>query len=360
MWKNSSGTILIVTLWMLVILTVFAIALGQRVSLEAKLVEYQRDKLRAMELAKAAIERAIYEKLNYEKLDEAVDGVDALNEPWANNETAFKDIELGDQAFGGRFTVSYSIGGQRLYGLQDEQGKININKVDEAVLLKLLENREVENAERLAHSIAVWCKTTDDDSEDDNYADLPYSCKKEKCRSISELLLVRYGELEDEGMTPGILYGEDKDEDGQLSEDEQGLARYLTVYSSNEEGRVNINTAPEEVLQALIDNPDLVEAILDYRKGADGEISQIEDNNWFKVDENGNFSASDFFFFESLGGSGGALETLKNTGKFSARSNIYTVYAQAEVERVRKSIIATIKIDSANPDQITYLFWCRN
>ena len=211
--KNKNGTILIVTLWSLVILTMMAIALGGQASLEVKLSEYQRDKLRAKQLAIAAIERAIWEKINYENTSvEVEDGVDALNEAWAHNETVFKDRQLGDATFEGTFSLSYSLDGATLYGLEDEQSKININNVLDTDLAFLLETNGVENADALAHSILVWCGQITDLDEEGNYADLPYDCKKREYKSIPELLLVF-------GLTPEILYGEDVDEDGQLSED---------------------------------------------------------------------------------------------------------------------------------------------
>ncbi len=76
--SNKNGTILIVALWTLVILTLLALGLGRRVSLEISLAGFDRDKLKALELAKAAIEKAILEKQN-----DTVVSIDALSESWA-------------------------------------------------------------------------------------------------------------------------------------------------------------------------------------------------------------------------------------------------------------------------------------
>ena len=67
--------------------------------------------------------------------------------------------------------------------------------------------------------------------------------------SLSELRLVR-------GVTPELFY--DK------------LREYITVHG---DGRININTAPEKVLDAAvgIGYPELASKLVDYSKGVDGK-----------------------------------------------------------------------------------------
>ncbi len=358
--RRRRGAILIITLWVLAILTVFAIALSRRASLEIQLAEYQRDKLKAVELAKAAIRRAIWEKQN-----ESVAEVDALNQNWANNETAFKAYTLGE----GSFTVNYFFDRAEeeenvpiLYGMEDEGGKININNVEEQVLVNLLEGCGVENAESLASSILIWSgrKIDKGDEEEDYYQalDLPYHCKKEEFKSIPELLLVR-------GITIGVLYGEDKDGDGRISEKERGIARYLTIFGS---AKININTAAKNVLSALIDDADLVDKIVLYRKGNDGKIG-TGDDGWFSVEEGivnlegepaknlkADFSPDPLFDVDP--GEWAKLQNLEANGKLGVSSNIYTVYARAEVKKVRKFITATISLSESEP--VKFLYWHNN
>ena len=121
---RQRGSILIVSLWILSILTIFAVSLGQRISMDVKISGFHSDRLKAFNLAKAALKRAAFEK--QKELKEKVSyQVDALNESWANNEQ-LKDFSLG----AGKFTVSYDVLGQQefvtLYGLMDEKSKINI------------------------------------------------------------------------------------------------------------------------------------------------------------------------------------------------------------------------------------------
>jgi len=365
--KSCKGTILIVTLWILIVLTVFALALGRRASLEIKLAEYQRDELRAAQLSGAAIERAIWEKRN-----DIIGELDALSESWANNEAAFEDFALGQ----GTFTVSYlfdRMGEEEdftLYGMEDEESKININKVEEQVLLNLLESCGVEDAERMASSIFIWSgKKEDTGDEEEAYyqaLSLPYHCKKEEFKSISELLLVR-------GITTQLLYGEDEDGDGRISKDEKGIVQYLTVFG---EGSVNINTAGKKVLNALIGDafPDLADKIALYRKGDDGEPGS-DDDGWFSIDADkvelgaggtkevkkltAHYSEVEGdIFFDVTEEEWGKLQSLQSVDRLSATSNTFTIYAQAEVKKVKKSIVATI--DLSESEQISYHFWHKN
>ncbi len=345
--KEDCGTILIVTLWILTILTLLAVALGQRASLEIKLMEYQRDKLKAIELARAAIARAILEKKN-----DPLPELDALSESWANNQPAFKDLELG----GGTFTVSHCFDDAiTLYGLQDEESKININQVSQPVLADLL--KSYGNAEEIAASLVAWRSQAEEPAEDYYYRNLdkPYSCKNERFKSIAELLLVR-------GMNPEILYGIDEDNNGRISENEQGLARYITIYGR---GKVNINTAPRKVLQALLGNV-LAGKVVRYRQGADREIS-TDDDGWFSdsstpVDVpfgygqviNLDLALTAEPFTQS---EWNKLRNLKTNSLLSVSSHTYTIYAQAEVRKVKKYITATVDLSA---EQVKYLNWQRN
>lgn len=337
--ESRSGTILIVALWTLVILTVFALTLGQRAALEIKLAEYQRDALKAQGLVKAAIEMAIWEKAKDTNAT-----FDALSESWAN-----KTLLFGETAH---------------YIMKDEEGKININEVEERVLVNLLESLGAEEPEKLASSILIWLGKKPDagNSEEEYYQglDLPYHCKKEKLESIAELLLVR-------DMPPELLYGEDADEDGKISEEEEGLAQYLTVYGP---GTININTASEKVVTALIGGnfaelsadgvAAFVEKIVGYRQGLDGTPGTDDDGQFSISGEPLELSVDEQFFniYGATALEWEKLKTLYSARKLSSTSNTYTIYAHAEVKKVKKFITATVSL--SEPERIKYLYWNRN
>ena len=123
----KKGAILIVTTWILAILTLFAIGIGFRTGLEIKLTGYNLDRLKALYVAKAGIRKAITEKW-VEYVEGKSLGTDAFSESWANNEKYFKDTGVGE----GQFTLSFLPHALdkndkeiHFYGLEDETSRIN-------------------------------------------------------------------------------------------------------------------------------------------------------------------------------------------------------------------------------------------
>jgi type II secretory pathway component PulK len=139
-----------------------------------------------------------------------------------------------DPAFG---TVPYR------FGVIDESGKINLNalmKLDSSgqvahdILLKLSPNL----TEDIVNSILDWIDPDDtprsNGAENDYYSGLSpaYRCKNAPLDSLEELLLVK-------GMSAPLLFGNDRNRNGQLDPDEDdgtgvvdlGLSAYLTIYS---------------------------------------------------------------------------------------------------------------------------------
>jgi len=90
--RGEKGTILIVTSWILAIVTLFAIGIAFRVGLEIKLTGYRLDALKARYAAKAVMKKAIIK--NGKSTSRKVAGVDALSEDWANDEEDFKDAKI--------------------------------------------------------------------------------------------------------------------------------------------------------------------------------------------------------------------------------------------------------------------------
>jgi len=270
---NRRGTILITALWIVSILTVFAVSVGKQSAISMKLTSYSMDKLKAYYLARAGMMRAISEKqLEYKR--NLSNTIDALSQRWASNEELFKEHRLGE----GRYTVGYKPLDRAedeeeliLYGLMDEQSKININTASFGTIKNLILGTGIDgdDAQDIAAATIDW---RDEDSEifipedevtygaeDEYYQGLSpaYHCKNEDFDSIYELILIR-------GMTQDIM---DK------------ISLYITTYG---EGKVNINTASEKALDALFgpDFEDLALKIIRYRKGSDGELG-TQDDRWF-------------------------------------------------------------------------------
>ncbi|MFH1753703.1 MAG: general secretion pathway protein GspK [Candidatus Omnitrophota bacterium] len=370
---NKRGTILIVTTWILAILTLFTVGIGFRVGLELKLTGYKLDRLKARYIAKAGIKMAIIEKWK-EYVEGKSVGVDAFSESWANNAEYFKKAQLG----AGTFTLSYKPGEYDrsdreiiLYGLEDESSKININNTKALSTLRnllLQYNIELEEAENIVAAIEDWSDEDDipksaGSAEDSYYQTLeaPYATGGRSFAFEEELLLVK-------GITEEIFY--DK------------LKKHITVFG---DGRININTAGEKVLSAAfgIGYPELASKILDYRKGVDGNVGS-DDDRWFSSGESvidrGERglvevkSLNDESWYGNIFGITDneykrMKELVGGEGLLSTSSDHYRASCVARVNKVKKTATTVFQFnkpgavrqsdftDEIPPPDLTYLYW---
>jgi type II secretory pathway component PulK len=271
---KKKGVILIASLWIVAILSLFAVTVGRRASISLRLVSYDVAARKAYFIARAGMARALSEKTIEHDMGLS-SGIDALSQPWASNDDLFLRHAFGE----GYYTVGYEYPMPEksekkppvIHGLMDEQSKININKAPEDTLVNLLVYLGVDedSALSIAGSIIDW-RDKDDEiassgkellygAENLYYQGLSpsYMCKDMDFDNIYELILVK-------GITVDIL---------------ARIRPYVTVYGN---GRVNINTASEPVLNALL-GPDfttLASKIAYYRQGEDGIIG-TRDDAWF-------------------------------------------------------------------------------
>ncbi len=373
MITKERGTILIVTTWILAILTLFAVGIGFRVGLELKLTGYKLDRLKARYIAKAGMRMAIIEKWK-EYVEGKSLGVDAFSEPWANNVDYFKVAEFGE----GTFTLSYKPGERdrskkeiTLYGLEDETSKININSTKALSVLKnmlLQYDIELEEVENIIASIEDW-RDEDDipktagGAEDSYYQalDTPYTSSGRDFLVEEELLLVK-------GMTEELFYDKLKD--------------YITVYG---DGKININTASEKVVSAAfgIGYPELAQKILDYRRGVDGKAG-TDDDRWFMIGkfviergDRGMVDVKDLNDNNWYGNIFGVTDNeykrirqlVTKEGLLSTSSDYYRATCIARFGKVKKVITTVFKFnapdvirqtdfsDEITPPDLAYLFW---
>lgn len=370
---KDRGTILIVTTWILAILTLFAVGIGFRVGLELKLTGYKLDRLKARYIAKAGIRMAVIEKWK-EYVEGKSLGVDAFSEPWANNVEYFKEAAFGE----GAFTLSYKPGEHdrsekeiTLYGIEDETSKININSTKALGALKnmlLQYDIELEEVENIIASIEDW-RDEDDipktagGAEDSYYQtlDTPYISSGRDFLIEEELLLVR-------GVTEALFF--DK------------LKNHITVYG---DGKININTAGEKVLSAVfgIGYPELTQKILDYRRGVDGKAG-TDDDRWFMIGEfviersdKGMVEVKnlndDNWYGNIFGVANNEYKRMRELatkeGLLSTSSDYYRATCVARVGKVKKAVTTVFKFNAPDavrqtdfseevpPPDLFYLFW---
>jgi hypothetical protein len=169
-----------------------------------------------------------------------------------NNPTAFRRILVmpnSQPRFQGRFSILTPLdpnepiaeGQPYRFGVSDEAGKLNLN----ALMIADRSGKIAHDAlmalpymtEEVANAILDWIDADDkartNGAEDEYYQTLQpaYHCKNAPLDSLEELLLVR-------GVTPELLFGNDKNRNGVLDPGEEnssgfdrGWSPYLTIYS---------------------------------------------------------------------------------------------------------------------------------
>ena len=248
--KNEEGGVaLILVLWVMVILVAIVGEFAYSMRTEINITRNFKEEEESYQLALAGIERAKLEILlaknaQYVYLNE--DGVllfkkEKKVEGKEEDEIPERKGELGKGTFS--------------YTLTDENGKLNINTAPPPQIRYIIDNSGVDitDVDTIIDSIIDWIDADNlhmlNGAEDDYYESLekPYSSKDGPFDSIYELLLVK-------GVTPEIFYGSMKEEEdeGKNGEDEkkeyEGIAQYFTIWGS---GLINVNTAPQRVLEAV-------------------------------------------------------------------------------------------------------------
>ena len=281
MTRRRRAVILPVVLAILLVLGVLAAGYAFRVQADLASTHAMKNRMQTRFAAEAGVER-VKQLLRTGRLDMSV---------WYHNPEQFNRIivwspevdrtdigtykELDEGAFAFRFSIVADdlTDDEKFvrFGLTDEASKINLNLASEKQLLMLVEaavegNQEIV-AQDIVNAILDWRDADSDPRGDDEttegafYEKLerqPYRVKNGPFDSVEELLLVK-------GITPEILYGEDFDRNGLLTENEDdgdetfplddqngrlnlGLAPYLTVHSY--EANVANNNRPRVYLLA--------------------------------------------------------------------------------------------------------------
>ena len=242
--KNERGGVaLILVLWVMVILVAIVGEFAYSMRTELNITRNFKEEEESYQLALAGIESAKMEILLaknslYVYLTE--DGILVFKKE-KEEEIPERKGELG------KGTFSYTI--------TDEEGKLNINTapLEQIKSIIISSGVDVTDVDTIGDSIFDWRDTNNlhmlNGAEEDYYQSLenPYSSKDGPFDSIDELLLVK-------GVTPEIFYGsmkegEDEEKSGEDEKKEyEGIAQYFTPWGS---GQLNINTAPQKVLEVV-------------------------------------------------------------------------------------------------------------
>jgi D-Tyr-tRNAtyr deacylase len=219
---NRKGSILMISLWIVAIMTVFAVGLGHRASINLKTSRFQRDRLKANLLAKSATSIAMLE------IDKDNREYDSLDEKWTDNKGLFEKIgpNQNEKEYA---TVSYlTPRNETRFGLLDEEGKINLNTKNIKLLTQLFQSQfALADAENLANLTVQWTTSEEPKTGEELFKKAPLSAPEEL-----QLILEYY--LKDKEKAQASF---------------SRLKDLITVYG---QGKINLNTVGEEVLTILV------------------------------------------------------------------------------------------------------------
>lgn len=234
---NKKGSVLMIALWIVVFLVMFALSLGNRVFLSLRLARYQRDSLKAVWLAKSGINRAVWE---LKKDAKSPDGYDGLDENWStglddSGKSIFENVKLRED-YEGTFNVRYLSDKtkNKYLSVEDEERKLNVNVADKKLLMELFTSAGFSSdAFELSEFILKWRGSTFTTEE---------IFKKEFLKVPEELLLVfeyyfyqlKNIEKKEAALKAWELFDEIKE--------------LVTVYGAD---KLNINTVSKENLVIL-------------------------------------------------------------------------------------------------------------
>ena len=255
--KTQSGSVLMLTMWTIVLLSMLVLVMASEVRLSAELSKSQIDRTDNWADTLTALNAAEMELL-LETMPPPAEDVDPEDDD---------DIKNPDFRFNGQpLDLIYDYPETMEVRIYDHAGKINLRNLTEDKLRLLLENmmEEVDDDE-IEELLAAWGDWIDEDdgvrnegAEDDYYLSLdpPYLPRQGQLESVEELLLIRGFEKYFADVNLGAAF---------------------TLYSEGE--LVNLNTASREAL-ALLPGLDstAIDAILTYRNEQDfTDLVDLED-----------------------------------------------------------------------------------
>lgn len=289
--KNNRGVALLITVTIITLLITVILELNRKVRSAVVSTGMTEDQVTLEQMASSGIQAAMA-LLVKDKMSTASD---SLQEEWAIP-AKLKEV-VGDIPFEE---------GNLVIHIGDELGKIQINALvrypagqqfnmsqrmlwDRMLggLVSQFELDEAIEAAAMMNAIKDWLDSNDDDAisgltgaESGYYEDLdpPYACRNGPLPHLSELLLIK-------GIQPEMFHGVDG---------VAGLAEYLTIYGMSPAqgngfqfaGNININTAPVEILAALLPpgDEDLALEMDRYRKEeSNGRfIHDISEPTWYQ------------------------------------------------------------------------------
>jgi hypothetical protein len=307
-----------ICLWIVAILSIFAIGLGFRASINLRLVRYQRDRLKCSFMAVAGINKAIV-LLEEDALSSQTKDYDTPGE--CGVELKGKDpkdiFSFKSDSENTGFEIGYkNSSGEFVYGFQDEASKVFLNGSKEEDKYRaqiLLESKNIEGAQELSEAIAKWIGA-------EGQVEL---AKKEKFKVPEELLLVFEA-----------FYSQTKHYSPQeaASKAQGEFLKIKELVSIYGEGKLNLNTASDEAIS-------IVTQAMAKKLNIDIEVANTLSEKIIKLRQAGLLKSNEAIALEDLTPEETSIfDGLKPT--LSVKSDIFWMNTTAKSRDIIKKIIA--------------------
>jgi general secretion pathway protein K len=277
------------------VLSVLAGAFAYSMKVEAKLAQNANNQADLEWIGRSGVEYARW--VLALQLSIPNEPYDSLNQKWAGGpgsnassnsplaEVSLDDVQLGN----GSFSVK----------IKDLERKININTADQETLERTLRamGADANAISSISDSILDWIDRDDsthvNGAESDYYQGLtpPYLAKNGPIDDLSELLLIKG--IWDQ---PELYWGPSAAE--HIPASFQKVDRFgnplemptyafglVDVFTPISTGRVNINTAPAQTLEAMFGDPNIAQQVIRVRAGPDGADGTEDDTPFASVGE---------------------------------------------------------------------------
>lgn len=230
--RQEKGSVLILTLWALLFLGMLVVAVSAHVAGVIRVAEGIANRTQAVMATRSGAAAAVNVAVAF------TNSYAALDDEWADNPAAFENVQIG----GGYYRIvgtPYADNPTMRFGLDDEQGKINLNNLRvgldllRTVFMQIGGVTDKNQAEELAAALLEWRDESEESKhggQDGSYyqsLDPPYEPRNGALQSVEELMLIK-------GMTPEIY---------------RRVLPYVTALPPDRQ--ININTASEKVLECL-------------------------------------------------------------------------------------------------------------
>jgi type II secretory pathway component PulK len=228
--RRNRGTVLIVTMWILVVLAGMVLVLAASIRIEGACSANHAAKQQAAAIENGAVQYVLA----------SLDSLGGEIPSEAN--TPCQGVQIGNGAFW-ILRPDYDDGREEVYGVVDEASKLNLNTAT-LEMLSVLPRMTPEIAAAIVDWRDIDSDLTVGGAESEYYLLLPdpYECKNAPLETVEELLLIKLTSRE-------LLLGEDTNRSGRLDDNENdadetdppdnrngqldaGLADLVTVYSS--------------------------------------------------------------------------------------------------------------------------------